>query len=108
MCRIWYLLIYEKMTEEIKNPNTDQEKNSNWKKHAVLYIIEGVILLVAVFALVWVNRATKMQKVNLDETKIAVNEQSGNNDSGKDTNDVMSTKKEEPEDDASRGTLRKV
>ncbi|MCR4990120.1 MAG: LCP family protein [Lachnospiraceae bacterium] len=90
------------MTEEIKNPNTDQGKNSKWKKHAVLYIIEGVILLVAVFALVWVNRATKMQKVNLDQTKIAVNEQSASNDNGKNDGDVMSTQKEEAsEDDAS-------
>ena len=50
------------------------KKKIHWKRHAALYLVEGLLLIAAVFILFWVTRATKMQKVNLDQSQIAVND----------------------------------
>ena len=65
----------DKQNDPITEEKVSEDKKSKWKKHVVLYIVEGVVLVLAVFILFWVTRATKIQKVNLDQSKIAVNEQ---------------------------------
>ncbi len=79
------------------------KKKIHWKRHAALYLVEGLLLIAAVFILFWVTRATKMQKVNLDQSQIAVNDRtsstsqdgSGNGSVVRDDeNDVMSTEVE--------------
>ncbi|MCR4788425.1 MAG: LCP family protein [Lachnospiraceae bacterium] len=79
-----------------ENEIKEGKKRTGWKRHAVLYTVEGLVLIAAIFVLFWVTRATKMQKVNLDTNNIAVNEQSSasaaNGDSsGAETGEVMST-----------------
>lgn len=51
----------------------NEEKKPGWKKHILFYVIEALFLAVAVTALVFVNKITKIEKVKLDESKIAVN-----------------------------------
>ncbi len=67
----------EKNNKEINstdnNKDTDSKKEFNWKKHVPLYILEGLVLIAAVIGLIFVIRATRMKKVNLDTNQIAVN-----------------------------------
>ena len=93
----------EILNEEIKEEqteNTEGKKKIHWKRHAALYLVEGLLLIAAVFILLWVTRATKMQKVNLDQSQIAVNDRTsstseegtGEGSAAQDENgDVMST-----------------
>lgn len=55
--------------------NNSEKKVNKWKKHIPLYIVEGVVLIAVVVGLIGIIYATKMNKVNLDESKIEVNEQ---------------------------------
>lgn len=58
----------EKTTETVK-------KENRWKKHIPLYIVEGVVLTALIISLIGIFYATRMNKVNLDESQIQVNEQ---------------------------------
>lgn len=48
---------------------------NNWRKHIPYYVLEALLLAIAVFALVWVNKATSVQKVELNQDQIVVNEE---------------------------------
>ena len=67
-----------------------EKKRIHWKRHAALYLVEGLLLLAAVFVLLWVTRATRMQKVNLDQSRIAVNDRTANSGDGSDEVDNLS------------------
>lgn len=98
----------ENLNDNIKEEqveNTEGKKKIHWKRHAALYLVEGLLLIAAVFILLWVTRATKMQKVNLDQSQIAVNDRTSSTSEegpgeetmvrdGESEGDVMSTEPE--------------
>lgn len=57
-----------------------------WRKHIPYYVLELIILIGMIFALCVVNKATKMQKVNLDKDKIKVNEMATAGENGSEGN----------------------
>lgn len=60
----------------MKEKTTETAKKENrWKKHIPLYIVEGVVLTALIISLIGIFYATRMNKVNLDESQIQVNEQ---------------------------------
>lgn len=52
----------------------NQEKKNNWKKHLPFYILETIALIAVAVGAVFVYKATRVEKVNLDDQKIAVND----------------------------------
>ena len=48
---------------------------SNWKKHIPLYVLELLVLAAVIYCSVWVFRATRVEKVHLEESAIEVNEE---------------------------------
>lgn len=54
----------------------NEKKPVKWTKHIFLYVVEALVLIVAVVGLSFVIKATKMQKVNIDKSEIAVNDTS--------------------------------
>ena len=63
------------MSEELKNneDNTPSDGKKKFTKHILLYVVEGIILVAAVTALVFVVKATRMQKTNIDASEIKSN-----------------------------------
>ena len=63
------------MSEELKNneDNTSSDGKKKFTKHILLYVVEGIILVAAVTALVFVVKATRMQKTNIDASEIKSN-----------------------------------
>ncbi|MCQ2080990.1 MAG: LCP family protein [Lachnospiraceae bacterium] len=48
---------------------------NNWKKHIPFYVLELLVLLVVIYGSVWVFRATRVEKVNLNASNIDVNDE---------------------------------
>lgn len=66
----------------------ESENKNQWKKHLPIYIIEVLVLIAVIIGAYFVSQATKVQKVNLDQSKIAVNEPT--HDHAGSANDIQS------------------
>lgn len=69
--------IKEEAVTEAKEADAAEEKaekKGSLKKHLPLYILEAIVLIGALFVLVAVTRATRVKKVDVDESRVAVNE----------------------------------
>ncbi len=75
-----------------------------WKKHIPIYIIEALLLLGAVFALVFSIRATRVKKVDVDKDKIEVNDRV-KEDAEASTGHLFSGEEAEEEEDVDKQAL---
>lgn len=52
----------------------DNQNKANWKRHLPFYILEGIALIAVAIGAIFVYKATRVQKVNLNSENIAVND----------------------------------
>ncbi len=79
----------------ITNKGDKPEKGNNITKHIVLYIIETIVLVLVVVGAIFIRKATKVEKVNLNEENIEINETSTPYPSADKKDSVMPSKEEE-------------